>query len=77
MPKYHLNLTDGIEVPDIEGQLYESLDSAKIAATKGALELMSADVLLGKLPLSYQIEITDEEGAVMAVLRFRDLLTIE
>jgi hypothetical protein len=77
MPHFFLNLRNGQDVPDLEGQDYPDLPTAMDSARKGALELMAAQVLTGRLSLDERIVLTDEDGKVVGIVQFRDLLEIE
>ena len=76
MPCFHLNIRDGEDVIDEEGQEYASLDDARLAAVTSARELMAADIRTGLLSLDDRIEITDPAGALLATVRFRDTVRI-
>jgi hypothetical protein len=76
MPIFHLNLADGVYVPDVEGHEFASLHAARDQAVECAREIMSKDVRKGHLDLTEQFVITGGSGHQLAVLNFRDAVKI-
>lgn len=77
MPRYFLNLFNDVETYDEDGRDYVDLAAAKEVAIAGALELMAAHVRQMKpIHLSHRIEVADGEGRVLAVIPFRELITV-
>lgn len=77
MPRYHLHLRDDIDVVDEEGADFADLASAKAVAIEGARDVMGEHVRAGRpINLSHWIEIADGDGRVLAVIPFRELLTV-
>lgn len=77
MPKSYLDLIDGADdVFDTEGIQVRSLEDAIAIAVRSAMEIMTADLVEGKLDLRPKISIRDETGRVVHVIRFRDLVDI-
>ncbi len=77
MPKSYLDLIDGADdVFDEEGIHVRSLEDAIAIAVKSAMEIMTADLIEGKLDLRPSISIRDEAGKIVHVVRFRDLVEI-
>lgn len=77
MPKSYLDLIDGADdVFDTEGIQVRSLEDAIAIAVRSAMEIMTADLVEGKLDLCPKISIRDETGRVVHVIRFRDLVDI-
>lgn len=76
MPCYFLNIRDGFDVVDEEGQEFASLDDARCAAVASARDLMAADIRTGQLSLDERIEITDPAGAIVATVCFRDAVQV-
>lgn len=77
MPRFYLNLFNDAEVFDPEGSEYPDLAAAKRAAIAGAREMMAHHVADGRpVHLHHRIEIADERGKVLAVIPFRELITI-
>lgn len=77
MPHYHLNLFNSADTIDHEGRDFLDLAAAKDEAIRSARELMAEHLKAGKpIDLEHRIEITDNEGKVLAHLPFRELITI-
>jgi len=76
VPCFHLNIRDGFDVVDEEGQEFASLDDARRAAVASARDLMAADIRSGLLSLDERIEITDPAGAILATVCFRDAIRV-
>ena len=77
MPRLYVNFFNDADVPDEEGQEFADLGAAKLVAIAGARELMAEHIRAGKaVTLSHRIEIADQTGKVLAVLPFRELVTI-
>lgn len=76
MPCFHLNIRDGFDVVDEEGQEFASLDDARRAAVASARDMMAADIRSGSLSLDERIEITNQEGAILATVCFRDAVRV-
>lgn len=78
MPHYHLNLFNDVDAIDEEGSAFADLAAAKEAAIRSIRALMSEHVMLGRpVDLSHRIEVTDADGKVLAVVPFRELITIK
>ncbi len=70
MPRYFFNVIDGFSVPDSDGVVLPDIDGAKTAAV-----ILSGEILrdLGSKfwsVSSWQMNVADERGAVLLVLRF-------
>jgi hypothetical protein len=77
MARFHLNLFNDVDILDHEGSDYEDLARAKEAAIQGARHIMAEHVRTGHpVNLGHRIEVTDESGKVLAVVPFRELITI-
>jgi hypothetical protein len=77
MPRFYFNLFNDSDCLDEEGSEYPDLTAAKAAAIDSARSLMAEHVRGGKaVTLHHRIEIMDEGGKVLAVLPFRELITI-
>lgn len=77
MPRFHLNLFNDIDASDEEGAMYPDLSAAKSAAINGARALMAEHILAGRpIDLEHRVEISDEAGRVLALIPFRELITI-
>jgi hypothetical protein len=77
MPRYYFNLYNDMDTVDEEGAELQDLGAAKDMAIRGARELMGDHVRHGRsLTLSHRVEITDSQGTVLAIIPFRELITI-
>ena len=69
MPRYFFNVIDGFSTPDSDGVVLPDIEGAKTAAV-----ILSGEILrdLGakfwRIP-SWQMNVSDESGAVILVLR--------
>ena len=59
---------------DPEGRLLEDLASARNYAVTAARQIISDDVLSGVLDLSGYVEVTDEIGNTMLIVRFEEAI---
>lgn len=77
MTLYHLNLFNDVVAMDKEGYDCADLAAAKARAIAAARDLMAEHVRLGRpLDLRHRIEVADADGKVLAVLPFREIVTI-
>jgi hypothetical protein len=75
MPRLYFNIREGDElIEDWEGTEYSSLSEARIAAVKGAREIMASRVVAGKQPNHTTFEIMDDSGRIVLVLPFLDAI---
>jgi hypothetical protein len=78
MPRYYFHLHNDLDVLDPEGCELASPEAAQLQAEHEAKVMASESVLTkGKLVLSHSIEVTDDTGASVAVVRFGDVVTVE
>ena len=77
MPRFYFHLHDNLVTPDEEGQVLPTVECAVEEAKRGAIELACAELQNGRLNLSHRIEVTDENGQVVAVVPFRDTVEVE
>ena len=75
MPIFFLHLREsGERIEDPQGTSFPSLMSARAEAIRAAREMMAESLRQG-LPLDHeQIEICNEAGELVEVVRFRDVL---
>ena len=72
MPRYFLHIDeldtdpDGTELPDLEAARREAVLSAR--------EMLAEWIILGADDIPTRIVITDEEGSLLSVVHFRDVL---
>lgn len=76
MPKFFFNMVDGEFLRDPEGLILGDLDSAREIALRSAREMMAEQVKQGELSMADRIEIMDEQGALLACVKFQDAVTI-
>lgn len=70
MPRYHFNVIDGQNLPDVTGTVLRDLDAARAEAVmlSGALlRDAGSDFWQGRL---WKMVVTDEAGATLFVLQF-------
>jgi hypothetical protein len=72
VPRYFLHIDeldtdpDGTELPDLEAARREAMLSAR--------EMLAERIILGADDIPTRIVITDEEGSILSVVHFRDVL---
>lgn len=75
MPGYFFDLDEAGDVTaDDEGRELPDLEAARAQAVREARDLMSGDILCGKLCLDFAIRVRDESGATVLVVAFTDAL---
>lgn len=72
MTLFHLNFRDGIYSPDHEGIELPDLIAARKEAIVGLREIISENILKGRLSLKDYIEITDDTGVILCCVTFKD-----
>jgi hypothetical protein len=78
MPRYYIHIYDDATMMDGDGFELRDLAAAKHEAIRGARSIMAEHLVAGRpLKLSHRIEIADERGKVLAVIRFRNIVTIQ
>ena len=77
MPRFFFLIADGDVYEDEEGQEHADGDAAMAAALTAARELIAEDVKDGHISLRDKIVVSDEHGAVVGTLNFKDALTID
>lgn len=77
MPRFFFNVYDDIVALDDEGVTLPDVEAAKQEALRGARSLAAEQVLAGRLNLQHWIEASDETGAVVATVTFRDAVAVE
>ena len=76
MPRYFFNLFNDLNVADDEGIDLPDVAAAMEHAAENARELAAESVREGHLVLGHRIEITDDSGAVVGVVHFRDVVKV-
>jgi hypothetical protein len=77
MPRFYFHLYNDDVVTDEEGRELPDAASARAEALREAREMMTDEVLKGKITLSHRIEVADENGAPVATIAFRDALDVK
>jgi hypothetical protein len=77
MPLYYFHIRDGDDVArDLEGVEFATPELAHEEAILAARELLSQRTLRGDASNAQAFEITDEHGAVIDVVPFKDVMRI-
>jgi hypothetical protein len=77
MSIYYINIYNDVDSLDKEGIEFPDLAAAKNAAIEGVRAMMAELVSAGRpVTLHHRAEIVDEDGAVLAVISFKELITI-
>ena len=77
MALFRLNLFNDADNLDEEGAEFPDLACAKAMAISSARDLMAEHVKEGRpIDLGNRIEVADESGKVLAVIPFREVITV-
>ena len=76
MPRYFFHLHDDLVVRDEEGQELTDEAAAREMAIRSARQMASTQVLEGHLTLDHRIQVTDETGAIVTTVMFKDVIVI-
>ena len=76
MPRYYFHLLNDLTVRDEEGIELPNLACAMQRAAVSARQMAAESVREGRLVLQHRIEVTDETGAIVGVVHFRDVVAI-
>ena len=75
--RYFLHLRDGETlIEDFEGEQYVDLNAAQDDAIVAARQMMAEKIRHGEVIDGQVIEICDEDGALVATVRFSDQLAL-
>jgi hypothetical protein len=74
--RYFFHVYDDIACLDEEGSELPSAEAAHQSAVEFVRELAAWEVQAGRIILDHRIEIADETGAVIDVVRFRDAVEV-
>jgi hypothetical protein len=78
MPRFHIHIFNDVDAIDEDGMELPDLAEAKRQAIRGGRSMMADHLIAGEpIKLFHRIEIADESGEVLAVITFRELITIE
>ena len=77
MSIYHINIYNDVDSIDKEGIEFPDLAAAKDAAIEGVRAMMAEHVAAGRpVTLHHRAEIVGASGTVLAVISFKELITI-
>lgn len=76
MPRYFFNLINSERIVDDEGSELPDLEAARVSAIVSAREILREDLVKGELPLSLCFRVTDESGALVFTLPFKDAVSV-
>lgn len=77
MARYFFNLYEcGALTPDVEGEVFDDLDTVRETAIRLARGIMAGEITAGRLCLLCRIEVIDEAGAVVMEVPFRDTVVV-
>jgi hypothetical protein len=78
MPKFYFHIRDGQNLTlDPEGAEFETLEAARVEAMNSARELLSHRILRGDVVDGQAFELTGEDGTVLNIVRFKDVMRLE
>ena len=78
MPRYFFHLKESHSiVRDDEGRELPDLSAAHAVAVMSARSILCDEVLTGRMSLKGAIQVEDERGSELEIVRFRDALAIE
>jgi hypothetical protein len=76
MPRFYFHLYNDTVSCDDEGRVCPDQSSARQQAMAYARDMAAVSVRDGHLNLSHRIDVTDQDGAVIVTLPFRDAVKI-
>ena len=77
MPHYYLNLRyEHTDTPDQEGLDLPDLHAARAMAIAGIRDVLAHELLKGGIDLRGQVDITDESGAMLETILFRNAVLV-
>ena len=76
MPRYFFHLHNDLETRDEEGLELPDLAAARNVAEQEARAMAAQSVANGQLDLRHSIEVIDESGATVLVVRFGEAVEI-
>lgn len=77
MARYYFHICNGNGfTEDQEGMDLPDVDAARLAALRGARDVMAADVQSGELDLSSYLQVADERNDFLFTLLFQDALDL-
>lgn len=76
MPRFFLHLHNDVVAIDEEGTEFPGPEEARQAAEHAARELAAEDVRHGRLNLANWIDVVDEGGRKLFMVRYRDVIRL-
>ena len=76
MPRYFFHLHNDLETRDEVGLELPDLAAARKVAEQEARAMAAQSVVNGRVDLKHSIEVTDESGATVLLIRFGDAVEI-
>jgi hypothetical protein len=77
MPRFYFHLHDDADVSDESGTELADIESARArAATMALFEVSESVKRDGRIIFSHRIDIHDENGAVVAIVHFGDVVQV-
>jgi hypothetical protein len=76
VPHYFFDLHNDIEAIDSEGRDFPDVEAAKVNAIREVREMMCESVQTGRVNLSHRIDVRDESGQVIHVVRFGEAVQV-
>ena len=76
VPRYFFNLHADPDTPDEEGRELAGPEAARECALEAARELVCADIKHGWLNLDHSIDVTDDQGAIVLTVTFREAFEV-
>lgn len=78
MSRYHLNLHNSVGfVPDEEGSEFSDLEHARASAVASVRSILSDEISRGSLDMRGRIDIADNDGVLITVVRFSDAVHLQ
>jgi hypothetical protein len=77
MPRYFFNLYNDLTSIDEEGTELPDLSAAEARGRSNARIMAAESVKEGHLTLHHRIEIADEDGAVLKIIPFSEVVAIQ
>jgi hypothetical protein len=75
--RYHLNIRNGVGlIEDEDGRDLSDLESARREAVDGIRSLVSEEVKKGFIDLTGQIEIVDDDGNLLGIVRYDEAVAL-
>lgn len=77
MPRYYFHLCNDATSRDDEGKVLPDRSAARRQALSYARDMAAVMVREGHLNLAHRIEVTDQDGALVVTMPFRDAVHLE